>query len=318
LRILITGATGFAGSHLSEFLAGNTDAEIYGLDLANETNLPIKLVSCDLMDKQAVFACISEVRPDYIFHLAAIASVADAWKNPEKVLTNNVICQLNILQALAEHNLKPRVLVISTGEAYGAVDKDDLPIDEQTKLKPNNPYSVSKVTQEFLGRQYFESYNIPVIIARAFNHSGPRQRGDFVVPAFTSQLVEIEQGRREPVMYVGNLEAERDFLDVRDVVRAYWLLLKEGKGGEVYNVCSGKTVKIQKVLDILLANSSKEIEVKQDKARMRPSDTPVVVGNNAKLREATGWQPEINFEQTLIDTLEYLRVASSSLRVQNI
>ncbi len=307
MRILITGATGFVGTHLCEYLQKNADTQVYGTSLTDASASVAQIIKCDLLNKEEVASCLAEVKPDFVFHLAAMASVVDAWNDPEKVLVNNVVAQLNILQALIDLNIKPRILVVSTGEVYGAVANEDLPVNESAKLKPDNPYAVSKVTQEFLALQYFESHGIPAIITRSFNHSGPGQKGNFVVPAFAGQIIDIEQGKKEPVMHVGNLEAERDFLDVRDVVRAYWLLIKDGVPGQVYNVCSGKVIKIQKVLDILLSNSSKEIEVRQDSERMRPSGVPKIVGDNTKLRQSTGWQPEIDFEDTLKDALVIAR-----------
>jgi len=315
LRVLVTGATGFVGRHLCEFLNKQKNAEVYGTDLIDheiEAEFPIKLIECDLMNKDAVESCIKEVKPDLVFHLAAIASVPDAWKNPGKVLVNNTVCQLNILEVLAKNDLRPRVLIVSTGEVYGAVDKNDLPIDELTRLRPNNPYAVSKVSQEFLGYQYFESFRIPVIISRSFNHAGPGQRGDFVVPSFVSQVVDIEHDSKDPIMLVGNLEAQRDFLDVRDVVRAYWDLITNGIPGEVYNVCSGKAVRIKRILEILLNNAKTNIKVKQDPDKMRPSDTPVIIGNNAKLKAISKWEPKIPIEQTIIDTLEKMRLNRKS------
>ena len=310
MRILVTGATGFVGSHLCEYLENRIDTEVYGLYLDNNVNYvssSVNLIQCDLTDKQAVVECLVDIKPDYIFHLAGIASVPEAWKGPEKVIMNNVIGQLNVLEALARNNLSPRVLIVSTGEVYGAVDASDLPLNEKTRLKPNNPYAVSKVTQELLGVQYFENSKIPVIISRSFNHVGPRQKGDFVVPSFVRQIVDIEQGKRDPVMYVGNLESERDFLDVRDVVTAYWELATKGSPGEAYNVCSGKKLKIKRVLEILLKHSTADIEAMSDSKRMRPSDTPVVVGDNSKLKQVWSWQPKIAIEKSLKDALEHSR-----------
>jgi len=317
LKVLVTGATGFAGRHLCKLLEQSEENEVFGTtlfdnDVIDESS--VKVLKCDLLDRAAAKDIIDDIKPDQIFHLAALASVADAWNDIEKVLINNILAQLNLLQAVIELGVKPRILVISTGEVYGAVDKNDVPINENTRLKPNNPYATSKVTQEFLGLQYFASHGIPVIIARSFNHSGPGQKGNFVIPAFASQIVDVEQGRKEPLMHVGNLEAKRDFLDVRDVVIAYKRLIDEGRPGEVYNVCSGKAVKIKDILKKLLNASKVEITVKEDSERMRPSDTPLVVGDNSKLKEATGWEPKIDINKTIKDTLNYLRKTDRSTK----
>ena len=315
MKVLVTGATGFAGRHLCKLLEQSEENEVFGTTLFDNdviADLSVKVLKCDLLDRAAVKDVIDDIKPDQIFHLAALASVADAWNDIEKVLINNILAQLNLLQAVIELGVKPRILVISTGEVYGAVDKDDVPINENTRLKPNNPYATSKVTQEFLGLQYFASHGIPVIIARSFNHSGPGQKGNFVIPSFASQIVDVEQGRKEPVMHVGNLQAERDFLDVRDVVVAYKRLIDEGRPGEVYNVCSGKAVRIKDILDKLLDASKVDITVREDYERMRPSDTPLVVGDNSKLKKATGWKPKIDINQTIEDTLNYLRKTDRS------
>ncbi|KKL97917.1 hypothetical protein LCGC14_1829620 [marine sediment metagenome] len=317
MKVLVTGATGFAGRHLCKLLEQSEENEVFGTtlfdnDVIDESS--VKVLKCDLLDRAAAKDIIDDIKPDQIFHLAALASVADAWNDIEKVLINNILAQLNLLQAVIELGVKPRILVISTGEVYGAVDKNDVPINENTRLKPNNPYATSKVTQEFLGLQYFASHGIPVIIARSFNHSGPGQKGNFVIPAFASQIVDVEQGRKEPLMHVGNLEAKRDFLDVRDVVIAYKRLIDEGRPGEVYNVCSGKAVKIKDILKKLLNASKVEITVKEDSERMRPSDTPLVVGDNSKLKEATGWEPKIDINKTIKDTLNYLRKTDRSTK----
>jgi len=315
LRILVTGAGGFVGKHLLDLLAKQAEAEIFGLDIFSAKHQVdskiINIDACNLLNKKNVYDKLSSIKPDLIFHLAAMASVADAWKSPEKVVNNNTICQLNLLEGLRKLRLKPRVLIVSTGEVYGAVSTKDLPISETSALKPNNPYSVSKVAQEFLGLQYFESFGIPVIISRSFNHTGPGQKGDFVVPAFSRQVVDIEQNGLRPVILVGNLETDRDFLDVRDVVKAYWLLANKGVAGQIYNVCSRKTVKIKQILDLLLSNALKKINVKKDPARYRPSDAPLVVGDNSKLKEATGWEPEIAFDKTIVDALGSMRITSA-------
>ena len=315
MKVLVTGATGFAGRHLCKLLEQSEENEVFGTTLFDNdviADSSVKVLKCDLLDRAAAKDVIDDIKPDQIFHLAALASVADAWNDSEKVLINNILAQLNLLQAIIELGAKPRILVISTGEVYGAVDKNDVPINENTRLKPNNPYATSKVTQEFLGLQYFASHGIPVIIARSFNHSGPGQKGNFVIPAFASQIVDVEQGRKEPLMHVGNLEAKRDFLDVRDVVIAYKRLIDEGRPGEVYNVCSGKAVKIKDILKKLLNASKVEITVREDSERMRPSDTPLVVGDNSKLKKATEWEPKIDINKTIEDTLNYLRKTDRS------
>jgi GDP-4-dehydro-6-deoxy-D-mannose reductase len=265
------------------------------------------LVRADLRDPAAVKALVEEARPDAIFHLAAQAFVPTSFADPWDTLENNIRSQLNLLEAVRQLGASPRMLVVGSNEEYGAPEPGELPQTEESPLRPNNPYAVSKVAQDMLGLQYFLSYGVPVVRVRPFNHTGPGQSPNFVVPAFASQIARIEAGLQEPVMKVGNLEAARDFSDARDIVRGYYLALTQGEPGEVYNLASERARTIQEVLDILLSYARAEIRVERDPGRYRPVDVPVVYGSAEKLRRRTGWQVEIPFEQTLRDTLEYWR-----------
>jgi GDP-4-dehydro-6-deoxy-D-mannose reductase len=308
VRILITGAGGFVGGHLAEYLLTQPDIII---DAAVFTplgqnprldNLKVNRHQMDLREAEAVGCLIEAAQPDMVIHLAALASVGQSFKNPWNTLENNILAQINLLESVRKTRPQTRVLVISSAEIYGAAG-GTRGLDESTPFEPANPYSVSKVTQDMLGLQYYIAHHIPVIRARPFNHIGPGQGSGFVAADFASQIAAIEARQREPVIFVGNLAAERDFTDVRDVVRAYHLMLTHGQPGDVYNVCSGRAYSIQYLLDTLLSYSTVEIEVRQDPARMRPSDVPRRVGDASKLRQHTGWEPVIPFEQSLLDIL---------------
>lgn len=313
-KVFITGITGFAGSFLAEHIASQKDYEIFGSFLS-DTNLEntssikekVSLRQVDLRDSQKVQDLIKEIRPDFVYHLAALTSPADSFKNPADFINNNIEAEVNLLEAIRKGGILPRVLIASSAEVYGEVAAKDLPIDEDTPMRPASPYAVSKVSQDFLGLQYFIAYKIPVIRVRPFNHIGPRQSPSFVVSSFSKKIVEIERGREDGVMKVGNLKAKRDFTDVRDIVRAYLLLLEKGDLGDVYNIGSGKSYKISEILDKLLSMSNKDIKTETDKELLRPIDVPELVCDNKKIFQKTGWKPEIPIEKTLADTLDYWR-----------
>ena len=258
----------------------------------------------DLPQLQAFFA---EIRPDYVFHLAAQAFVPTSWADPWNTLANNIRGQLNVLLAALGLDTMPRVLVIGSAEEYGAVTAADLPIDEETPLRPSSPYAVSKVTQDMLGYQYFASHRLPVVRVRPFNHIGPAQSPAFVTSDFAKQIAEAEAGQREPILRVGNLQGRRDFSDVRDIVRGYHLALTEGEPGEVYNLGAEESYSIRQVLDILLGFSRLKMSVEQDPKRLRPADIPNLVADCSKMRARTGWKAAIAIEQSLHDILEYWR-----------
>ncbi|HEX3050102.1 MAG TPA: GDP-mannose 4,6-dehydratase [Aggregatilineaceae bacterium] len=308
MRAFITGAGGFVGGHLVNYLLTHSDltlhAAVFDPPGKNPSldHTPVLQYECDLRSAGAVRSLLEAVRPDLIFHLAALADVGKSFTNPWETLENNIVAQINVQQAILQLRLEARILIVSSAEIYGATG-GSTPINEDYPFLPTSPYSVSKVAQDMLGLQYFLSHKMPIIRARPFNHIGPSQKGGFVAADFASQIAEIEAGQREPVMYVGNLVAQRDFTDVRDVVRAYYLLSKEGEPGEAYNIASGQAYSVQYLLDTLLSFSVASIEVRQDPARMRPSDVPLRVGDAAKLRACTGWEPTIPFEQTLLDIL---------------
>lgn len=313
MKVLITGISGFAGSHLAE-LALSKGAKVFGIirwrsrrENIEHLEDQIELIDCDLKDATSVRNCLVKSQPDLIFHLAAQSFVPTSWHAPVETLCTNIIGQVNIFEAVRDLEMKPRIQLACSSEEYGMVYEDEIPIKEDNPLRPLSPYAVSKVTQDMLGYQYFMSYGMEVIRTRAFNHTGPRRGYVFVTSNFAKQIAEIEKGKREPVIHTGNLEARRDFSDVRDVVRAYWLVLEKGKAGDVYNIASGRVVTIKEMLDILLSKSTARVKTKQDPSRMRPSDVELLVGDFAKITEQTGWKPEIPLEKTLEDLLNYWR-----------
>jgi len=312
LQVLITGAGGFVGNHLASHLHSiNPDATLYGTTRhgSPQTAHPriTKTFQIDLKNYDLVRDMLNECQPDRIYHLAAQAFVPRSFEDPWETLENNIRAQLNLIQACLELDIRPRMLIISSAEIYGAVNTDQMPMAEDTSIRPTNPYSVSKVTQDMLGLQFYLSHQMPIMRARAFNHIGPGQNTRFVAPAFANQIAKIEAKQQEPFIYVGNLEAQRDFTDVRDIVRAYHLIIEKGKLGEAYNVASGKAYSIQYLLDTLLSYSNINIEVRVDADRLRPVDVPVIRGDNSKLNNDTGWQPTVSFEETLKDVLEDCR-----------
>jgi GDP-4-dehydro-6-deoxy-D-mannose reductase len=315
LRVLITGITGFAGSHLAEFLLeDHPDVELFGImrwrsrtENIESIQDRLQLLECDLRDATSVKQLIARVRPDRIFHLAAQSFVPSSWNAPAESLTTNILGQLNIFEAVREVELDPWIQIACSSEEYGLVHEDELPIKETNPLRPLSPYAVSKVGQDYLAYQYFKSFGLKVVRTRGFNHDGPRRGDVFVSSNFAKQLVEVEKGKKPPVIHVGNLEARRDFSDVRDIVRGYWLALERGEPGEVYNICCGKDYSIQEVLDRLIELSGVEVKVEQDPARLRPSDVPVLLGDNTKFVERTGWKPAIAYDQTLQDMIDYWR-----------
>jgi GDP-4-dehydro-6-deoxy-D-mannose reductase len=314
MRVLITGITGFVGSHLAEYALAQ-GAEVVGTvrtrsryDHVEDIRRHVRLVETELRDASSVNTLVADVRPDWIFHLAAQSFVQASFNAPAETFTNNVVCQVNLLEAVRAEGLAPRFLVVGSSEEYGLVLEHETPIREDQPLRPLSPYAVSKVAQDTMGYQYWRSYGIPIVRTRAFNHSGPRRGEVFATSSFALQLAEIEAGIRLPVIEVGNLDPRRDFSDVRDVVRGYWSLLDRGVAGEVYNLCSGQTWSIRDVLEFLVRSCKvTNVEIRERADRMRPSDVPLLVGDAGKIERATGWKTEIRFEDTLRDLLDYWR-----------
>ncbi len=312
-KALITGITGFVGSHLSELLIGK-GFEVHGLyrwrsRTANIDHIKenLNLIYADITDYHSVESAIGSIKPDYIFHLAAQSFVPVSWTAPSNTVNTNIIGQLNLLEAVRKLNLDTKIQIAGSSEEYGIVKEDETPIKETNPLRPSSPYAVSKICQEMLGYQYFVSYGMKIILTRGFNHTGPRRGDVFVTSSFAKQVAEIENGKRKPILHVGNLTAIRDFTDVRDMVKGYLLAIEKCKLGEPYNIATGKGYRIQEVVDLLLAMTKKKIEIKQDQSRMRPSDVPILIGDYTKFKNQTGWEPAISFEKTLEDTLDYWR-----------
>jgi GDP-4-dehydro-6-deoxy-D-mannose reductase len=314
MRILITGITGFVGSHLAEWALAQGGDVVGSVRWRSNTEHiehlrdRITLVHSDLRDLSSVRTLLEQARPDYIVHLAAQSFVGASWETPTETLLTNAVSQMNLFEAIRQLGASARFLVIGSSEEYGLVYPDELPIRETNPLRPLSPYAVSKVTQDLMGFQYWKSYGLDIVRARAFNHSGPRRGDAFATSSFARQIAEAEAGLREPVVQVGDLKPTRDFSDVRDIVRGYWALLEQGTPGEVYNLCSGVDWSIERMLNFLVSNSTLDrIEIRPDSTRLRPSDVPVLRGSAAKIQHAVGWTPRIPLEQTLVDLLEYWR-----------
>ncbi len=336
MRVLITGVTGMTGSHLAEYLIDKEGLEIYGtyrwrsrmdnLDSLKESgrlninagdkyitplngsdSSKLSLLEADITDPFSMKQLIATVKPDRIFHLAAQSYVPASWGAPAETLDTNIIGTVNLLESVRAAEIDPIIHVAGSSEEYGYVLPNELPIKETNPFRPLSPYGVSKVAQEMLAYQYFMSYGLKTIVTRAFNHEGPRRGDVFVTSSFAKQVAEIEKGLRDPVIYVGDISKKRDWSDVRDLVKAYWLAVEHCTPGEVYNIGSGVAREVREMLDIFLNMTDAKIDIEVHPARLRPSDPDTLLCDATKFQEITGWQPQIPFEKTLKDLLDYWR-----------
>ncbi len=312
-KFLITGFSGFVGRHFVEYLENSKiSAQILGIDLAeSSTGRSYAYVSqqfkqIDLLCEQEIERVLLEFQPDYVLHLASCSSVAFSWKNPVLSFHNNMNIFLNLVEAIRNSGLKTRMLSVGSSEAYGNINRDHLPLVEESPLDPVSPYAAARVSQEMMSKVYAEAYGVDLVITRSFNHIGPGQKDIFVISSFAKQIMEIKNnGRKEGVLATGDLEIMRDFLDVRDVVKAYYLLLTKGTKGRVYNVCSGTGCTLREVLDEMAAIAGIEIRTRLNPALVRPSDNKVIIGSNKRIYEELGWSPTITRQQSLEDILNY-------------
>ncbi len=312
-KALITGIAGFVGSHMAELLL-EKGYEVYGyvrvrskLDHIVHIQDKLKLEEADLLDSHSLYSSIERIRPDVIFHLAAQSFVPTSWVSPAVTLDVNIIGSANLFEAVKRAKLDCVIQIACSSEEYGMVYENELPIKETNPLRPLSPYAVSKVAMDYLGYQYYQSYGLKIVRTRGFNHTGPRRGDTFAESNFAKQIALIEKKKQDPVIYVGNLDAKRDYTDVRDMVKGYLLAVEHCDPGEVYNICTGRAERIGDVLTMLLGMSKVKVEIKEDPARMRPSDVPVLIGDNTKFVQKTGWQPMIPLEQTMADLLNYWR-----------
>lgn len=311
MKVLITGITGMAGSHLADHLLGCSDYDVHGTlrwrsSRENITSIEkdLTLHNCELRDPYSVTRLLKTVRPDYIFHFAAQSSVEQSWNSPQDTIINNITPELNLFESLRLLEMSDtKILIPGSSEEYGLVYESELPVTELNPLRPTSPYGVSKVTQSTLGFQYFHNYGLKIIRTRSFNHTGPKRSEVFATSNFAKQIAEIELGLKEPVIKVGNLSAKRDFSDIRDIVIAYELAVKHGEPGEVYNIGSGISFSISDILEILMSLSHLKIDVEEDSERMRPSDVPELRCDFGKFHKTTGWEPSIPLQRTLEDLL---------------
>lgn len=312
-KALITGITGFAGSHLTELLL-QEGYSVFGTirprsktENIDHVNGRLKLYDADVQDSHSYYRVLSDIKPDYIFHLAAQAFVPTSWGSPANTMEVNVIGTIHLFEAIRRAKIDPIVQIACSSEEYGLVYKDETPIREENPLRPLSPYAVSKIAMDYLGYQYYKSYGIQIIRTRGFNHTGPRQGDIYICSTFAKQIALIEKNKQKPLIKVGNLESYRDFTDVRDMVKAYLLAVQKCKPGEVYNICSEKTWQAKQILEMLLKMSKKKIKIKKDTERMRPSDVEFLLGDCSKFKKLTGWKPKISFEKTMKDLLNYWR-----------
>ncbi len=312
-KVLITGINGFVGPYLALELQKG-DNSVYGLSREGKSEIKndVVIVKGNLLDRVGLFKLLTDIKPDVIFHLAAQSKPGYSFKEPQETFESNVIGTINLLECvrglkndLANYN--PRIMMAGTSEEYGLVNENDLPLKESSPFNPANPYAISKVSGYYLTKMYIRSFALDIVYMVLFSHMGPGQREGFIVPDVCKQIVEIEQGKKDPVLSTGTLSVYRDYTDVRDMVKGYVGLMEKGVRGERYNVCSGKAVQMEQLVDILLSLSKKKISHTVDRSRVRPTDMPILYGNYDKLRQLTGWAPEISLEQTLQDCLEWWR-----------
>jgi len=315
-KVLITGITGFVGSHLAEYILSlnKRDIQLYGALRWRSSRENIKDILgrinfqyCELLDFKSTADLMGVVKPDIVFHLAAQSYVMTSFNAPVNTIETNVCGTINLLEAIRYAKIDPIVHICSSSEVYGQVKKNEIPIKETQPFRPASPYAVSKVGEDMVAYQYFISYGIKTIRTRMFTHTGPRRGEVFASSSFANQIARIEMGLQEPVLHVGNLESIRTFCDVRDTVCAYWLMVNKCMPGEVYNIGGQRTMKVGQMLDILLSMTEKKIKIKVEQYLLRPSDVTLQIPDTSKFKKQTGWEPKIPVEATLRDLLNYWR-----------
>lgn len=315
-KVLITGITGFAGSHLMDYLLEHTDYEVYGIKRVNSSlrNIhhaldKITLLDADLLDETSLISVLRKVQPDQIYHLGALSWVSPSWDMPAVYMQTNAVGTINLFEAMRMTGCQARVLTSATPEEFGDVPQELLPITEETRIKPINPYAASKVAQDMVCISYHASYGMDIVRTRAFNHEGPRRDKHGAIASFAYQIARIEQGLQEPVIKVGNLSATRNFTDVRDTVRAYYLAMEKGMSGELYLIGTDQIYTMEQVLQMLIALSSRanEIKIEVDPARVRPTELMTFIGDYSKFKNMSGWEIQYPLQETLESVLEYWR-----------
>jgi GDP-4-dehydro-6-deoxy-D-mannose reductase len=309
MKALITGISGFVGKYMAAYL------ELQGFEVYGTSNQEINytknnIIYNNLANELEIIHLLEKIKPDHIYHLAGQSNVKNSWKNSTDTILINVNLTINLLEAARKSSIANTVKILTVGssEEYGKIYDSQIPIKEDIAIHPLNPYGISKAAVSFFAKQYNNAYGLKVLHARPFNHIGPGQRLGFVVPDFSSQIIEIEKEGQEKIINVGNLEAQRDFTDVRDIVRAYYLLLYTANSfGDVYNVCSGTPISMRTILQKLISLSNQNIELRVDPNKMRPLDVPLYFGDNRKIKELTGWEPKFQIDDTLLDVLNYFR-----------
>ena len=315
MKVLITGISGMVGSHLAEYiLANHRSVEVHGLtrwrsplDHLLHVKEKVVLHHADLRDLNSLIVLLRKIKPDWIFHLAAQSYVTTSFEAPADTLHTNVIGTTNLLDAIRITEIDAKIHVCSSSEVYGQVKEDEVPIGETNPFRPASPYAVSKVGEDMIAYQYFLSYGVKTYRTRMFTHTGPRRGDVFAESAYAKQIAEVETGIRTNPIRVGNLASIRTFADVRDAVRAYWLLLEKCPPGEVYNIGGNRTMTCGDMLELLKGLAQCRIEHAVDPSLLRPSDVTLQIPNTSKFEDATGWRPEIPFEDTLKDLLDYHR-----------
>jgi GDP-4-dehydro-6-deoxy-D-mannose reductase len=303
MKALVTGAGGFVGPYLVKYLVSK-GFEVFGFDRKGSKIEGCQVEPCDITDYNAVSKLIQKIKPDHVFHLAGQSSVALSFKEPEMTRKVNAYGTRNLLEAIVAAKIKPKILIVSSAQVYGIPKK--VPITEQHPIAPVSPYGESKVEQEELSLQYAKENGLSMVICRSFNHTGPGQPSEFICSQIAKQVADLEKGKIT-VIKVGNVNAKRDFTDVRDIVQAYLLALEQAEPGEIYNICSGKAYSIQEVIDTLLELANVEAEIEKDTSQLRPSDIPILLGDNSKFISATNWQLTISLKRMLSDMLDYWR-----------
>lgn len=308
-KFLITGACGFVAQYFIEYLKLNhSNAHILGLDVLDKCNFisdNFTYKKLDLLDKERLKDVLENYRPDYIVHLASISSVSKSWQIPVESFNNNTNIFLNLVESVRQLGLGPRILSIGSSEEYGSYSEDMMPLNENYELRPNSPYAVARVSQEMLSKLYADSYGLDIVMTRSFNHIGPRQKDNFVVASFIKQLVNISENTANKVIKVGNVDLIRDFLDIRDVISGYVLILEKGKTGTIYNICSGNGILLKDIINMASDILNINVEIKIDEFKIRPTENKIIIGDNSKIKQDLGWEPKISFEQSLKDMIEY-------------